>query len=79
MEKNRVGPDQTAIFGAVWSGSALFAQTLYLSQQSDVYEYPRALRFNKTIHTTAVHFPSFGRWLNYGGGKPDIRFSVCPR
>ena len=28
---NRVDPDQTAPVGAVWSGSALFAQT-YLSE-----------------------------------------------
>ena len=31
---NSVDPDQTAPLGAVWSGSALFAQT-YLSQYLD--------------------------------------------
>ena len=33
---NSVGPDQTAPEGAVWSGSALFAET-YLSQYFEIY------------------------------------------
>ena len=36
---NREDPDQTAPWGAVWSGSALFAQT-YLSQYLKLLRYP---------------------------------------
>ena len=36
---NRVDTDQTAPWGAVWSGSALFAQT-YLSQYFKLLRYP---------------------------------------
>ena len=35
---NSVDPDQTAPFGAVWSGSALFAQT-YLLQYTEFLWY----------------------------------------
>ena len=35
---NREDPDQTAPWGAVWSGSALFAQT-YLSQYLKLLRY----------------------------------------
>ena len=36
---NSVDPDQTAPVGAVWSGSALFAQT-YLSENLGSLRYP---------------------------------------
>ena len=35
---NSVDPDQTAPLGAVWSGSALFAQT-YLSENLESLQY----------------------------------------
>ena len=35
---NSVGPDQTAPLGAVWSGSALFAQA-YLSENLESLRY----------------------------------------
>ena len=35
---NSVDPDQTAPLGAVWSGSALFAQT-YLSKNLESLQY----------------------------------------
>ena len=35
---NSVDPDQTAPLGAVWSGSALFAQT-YLSENFRILRY----------------------------------------
>ena len=39
---NSVDPDQTAPLGAVWSGSALFAQA-YLSENLGSLRYSRAL------------------------------------
>ena len=45
---NREDPDQTAPWGAVWSGSALFAQT-YLSQ------YLKLLRYNQIISMPTKH------------------------
>ena len=40
---NSVDPDQTAPWGAVWSGSALFAQT-YLSQYFKLLRYMALLQ-----------------------------------
>ena len=47
---NSVDPDQTAPLGAVWSGSALFAQA-YLSDHYGINEYitPRCLAGYKGI------------------------------
>ena len=41
---NSVDPDQTAPLGAVWSGSALFAQA-YLSENLGSLRYKNALVF----------------------------------
>ena len=46
---NREDPDQTAPWGAVWSGSALFAQT-YLSQ------YLKLLRYSERPAQITRHF-----------------------
>ena len=46
---NREDPDQTAPWGAVWSGSALFAQT-YLSQYLKLLRYTIHARYRKLQH-----------------------------
>ena len=47
---NSVDPDQTAPLGAVWSGSALFAQA-YLSENLGSLRYIKSILviFNKSI------------------------------
>ena len=47
---NSVDPDQTAPLGAVWSGSALFAQA-YLSENLGSLRYFHELMHNPTSHS----------------------------
>ena len=50
---NREDPDQTAPWGAVWSGSALFAQT-YLSQYLELLRYFDIDKHKKTVKNKLV-------------------------
>ena len=45
---NSVDPDQTAPLGAVWSGSALFAQA-YLSENLGTLRYNEQIVFSENI------------------------------
>ena len=54
---NSVDPDQTAPLGAVWAGSALFAQA-YLSKNLGLLRYLRHLHENKE-EIVVVEKPKF--------------------
>ena len=56
---NSVDPDQTAPLGAVWSGSALFAQAyLFENLGSLRYYYPSSQRFYQqySVYTTLINY-----------------------
>ena len=50
---NRADPDQTAPWGAVWSGSALFAQT-YLSQYLKLLRYLTVISYKGVTLGTVI-------------------------
>ena len=51
---NSVDPDQTAPIGAVWSGSALFAQT-YLSENFGPLRYQKIKKSKETTAFSTQH------------------------
>ena len=50
---NSVDPDQTAPLGAVWSGSALFAQA-YLSENLGSLRYPKIPKLTDTCKIAVI-------------------------
>ena len=60
---NSVDPDQTAPLGAVWSGSALFAQA-YLSENLGSLRYWKCLRAGtKYLDKETIQKNRFHMWL----------------
>ena len=51
---NSVNPDQTAPIGAVWSGSALFAQT-YLSENLGSLRYKNTVTLFSQLFSISFH------------------------
>ena len=68
---NREGPDQTAPHGAVWSGSALFAQT-YLSQYLKLLRYTDRNFQRKTKFIFLISFSFEWNVTKFGKATNDL-------
>ena len=81
---NSADPDQTAPLGAVWSGSALFAQT-YLSENLGSLQYLEIVFFNFShfvifFLTTKLNDVHYNQWIRDVSSKtisPTDHFADC--